>query len=246
MTIERAHLTKRQLLAALPDSGAPGRTSYAVRESVPALDGLGLEAEDVGRLAEVAGASDTGCVLFARAADVTLIVPPFPVEEAVTYSELWPPILVELLERRRVVAVCLLRLGGFSAGVFRGESLVDSKTAQRFVKNRHRKGGQSQRRFERIREKQVHELFGMACEESREKLGPYEEEIQHVFFGGDRRTLQAFRKECPYYDEVFGSRLMRRVLAVPGDPRRALLEAMPREVWASEVYRVDFRLEGGR
>jgi peptide subunit release factor 1 (eRF1) len=153
---------------------------------------------------------------------------------------------VELLERRRVVAVCLLRLGGFSAGVFRGESLVDSKTAQRFVKNRHRKGGQSQRRFERIREKQVHELFGMACEESREKLGPYEEEIQHVFFGGDRRTLQAFRKECPYYDEVFGSRLMRRVLAVPGDPRRALLEAMPREVWASEVYRVDFRLEGGR
>jgi peptide subunit release factor 1 (eRF1) len=172
-------------------------------------------------------------------------VPPFPVEEAVTYSELWPAILVELLERRRTVAVCLLRLGGFSAGVFRGEALVDSKTAQRFVKNRHRKGGQSQRRFDRIREKQVHELFGMACEESREKLTQYEDEIEHVFFGGDRHTLQAFRKECSYF-ERFGDRVRRRVLAVPGDPRRALLEAMPREVWSSEVWRVELGVDGGR
>ncbi|HYM13979.1 MAG TPA: Vms1/Ankzf1 family peptidyl-tRNA hydrolase [Dehalococcoidia bacterium] len=237
MAIERTHVTRRQLLARLPDGGAAGVTRYVMSGEMPELADLGLDAEDVDRLAEVAEASETGCVLFAREADVTLVVPPFPVEEAVTYSELWPAILVELLERRRTVAVCLLRKGGFSAGVFRGEALVDSKTAQRFVKNRHRKGGQSQRRFDRIREKQVHELFGIACSESREKLEPYEGEIQHVFFGGDRHTLQAFRKECSYF-ERFGARVMRRVLPVPGDPRRALLEAMPREVWASDAYRV--------
>jgi len=235
MTVERTHVTRRQLLARLPDAGAPGRTSYATPESVPPLDGLGLNADDADRLAEIAESSETGSVLFARDADVTLILPPFPIEQAVTYSELYPPPLVELLQRPRTVAVCLLRLGGFSVGLFRGDALVDSKTDQRFVKNRHRKGGQSQRRFDRIREKQVHELFGMACTESREKLQPYEDEIQHVFFGGDRHTLLAFRKECSYF-ERFGPRLMRRILPVPGDPRRASLDLMPREIWSSEVY----------
>ena len=235
MTVERMHLTRLQLLARLPDAGAPGRTSYATPETVPPLDGLALDADDADRFAEVAGASETGSVLFARDAGVTLIVPPFPIEQAVTYSELYPPPLVELLQRPRTVAVCLLRLGGFSVGLFRSDALVDSKADQRFVKNRHRKGGQSQRRFDRIREKQVHELFGMACAESREKLQPYEDEVQHVLFGGDRHTLLAFRKECSYF-ERFGPRLMRRVLPVPGDPRRASLDLMPREIWSSEVY----------
>ena len=134
----------------------------------------------------------------------------------------------------------LLRLGGFSVGFFRGTALVDSKTDQRFVKNRHRKGGQSQRRFDRIREKQVDELFGKACETARETLAQYEAEIEHLFFGGDRHTLQAFHKECSYF-ERFGARVMQRVLPVPGDPRRASLDAIPREVWSSEIYvvRVD-------
>ena len=76
------------------------------------------------------------------------------------YSELHTKPLVELLERKRCVGVFLLRLGGFSVGLLRDGYVVDSKTDRRFVKNRHRKGGQSQRRFERIREKQIHELFG--------------------------------------------------------------------------------------
>ena len=120
-------------------------------------------------------------------------------------------------------------------GLFRGETLVDAKTGQRFVKNRHRKGGQSQRRFDRIREKQTFELFGAVCETAREKFDPHEREIEHVLFGGDRRTLMAFRKQCTYF-ERYGERVMERVLPVPGDPRRAQLERMPREIWSSELY----------
>ena len=145
--------------------------------------------------------------------------------------------LVELLERPRTVAALLLRRGGFSVGLLRGGAVADSKTDQRFVKNRHRKGGQSQRRFDRIREKQVHELFAKACAEAREKLEPYEQEIEFVFFGGDRHTLQDFRKECTYF-ERFGDRVMSRVLLVAGDPRRESLDAAPREIWSSEVYTV--------
>ncbi|HEX5480974.1 MAG TPA: Vms1/Ankzf1 family peptidyl-tRNA hydrolase [Dehalococcoidia bacterium] len=235
MPIVREHIDRRRLLARLPDDGAPGLTAYRKPGDPPPLDDLALDRDDRDGLADIASASEAGCVLYARPSEVVLVVPPFAVEESNDYSELYFARLRELLLRDRVFAVLLLRLGGFSVGFFRGESLIDSKTDQRFVKNRHRKGGQSQRRFERIREKQIDELFGKVCETSRAKLEPYEAEIQHVLFGGDRHTLQAFRKECSYF-ERFGARVMRRVLAVPGDPRRSSLEQIPREVWSSEVY----------
>jgi Actinobacteria/chloroflexi VLRF1 release factor len=233
--MQREHLTRRRLLARLHDEGAPGWASYRTPRGVPSLHEVSLPTDDASRIAELAAASETGSVLFARAGETTLIVPPFVVEEDLDYSEMYCRPLVQLLERPRVAAVFLLRLGGFSVGFFRGDAVVDSKTDRRFVKNRHRKGGQSQRRFDRIREKQVHELFGKACAEAREKLGAYEDEIEHVFFGGDRLTLLAFRKECTYF-ERFGDRLMRRILPVPGDPRRASLDAMPAEIWSSDVY----------
>jgi hypothetical protein len=233
--MQREHLTRRRLLARLPDEGAPGWTSYRTPGGVPVFDEARVPVDDAERIAEIAAASDTGSVLFTWAGETMLVVPPFPVEAADDYSEIHARYLVASLERPRVVAAFLLRLGGFSVGFFRGGAVVDSKTDRRFVKNRHRKGGQSQRRYDRIREKQVHELFGKACAEAREKLGPYEDEIQHVFFGGDRLTLLAFRKECTYF-ERFGDRVMRRILPVPGDPRRASLDAMPAEIWSSDVY----------
>jgi peptide subunit release factor 1 (eRF1) len=140
-----------------------------------------------------------------------------------------------LLEQQRTYAVLLLRLGGFAVGFFRGGKLIDSKVDQRFVKGKHRKGGQSATRFARIREKQARELFDKACITARDKPTPYEDEIEHVFLGGDRRTLLAFQKECSYF-ERYRERLRQRLLPAHGDPRLAMLEAMPREVWTSDVY----------
>jgi hypothetical protein len=233
--MEREHITRRRLLSRLPEEGISGWTSYRTPGSVPAFDEAALPAEAADRVAAIAAASDTGCVLLAWPGDSMLIVPPFPIEADDDYSEVHARYLIESLERPRVVAAMLLRMGGFAVGFFRGEAVADSKTDRRFVKNRHRKGGQSQRRFDRIREKQVHELFGKACAEARTKLCEYEDEIQHVFFGGDRLTLLAFRKECTYF-ERFGERVLNRVLQVPGDPRHASLEVLPTEIWSSEVY----------
>jgi len=240
MAIARERLSRRKLLAGLPDPGAPGRSIYAMPGEAPPLAEVGLDPDDADGLPEICAAADTGAVVFASGADVTLIIPPFPVEASVNYSELHTKPLIDLLQRRRTVAVFLLRLGGFSVGVLRDGSVADSKTDQRFVKNRHRKGGQSQRRFERIREKQIHELFGKACEEAHEKLEPHRDEIEHVFLGGDRHTLQAFRKECTYF-ERYGARVRQRVLPVAGDPRRASLDAAVHEIWCSDVYRAPRR-----
>jgi peptide subunit release factor 1 (eRF1) len=235
-SVQREHLSRRKLLARLPESGTPGWTSYAPPGASPRFgDAVRLDRDDADRLAEVAAESDTGTVLFAGDSGVMLVVPPFPIDAADDYSELYTRPLVDLLERKRNVAALLLRLGGFTVGYFRGGVLVDSKTDQRFVKNRHRKGGQSQRRFDRIREKQIYELFGKACHEAREKLDDYQSEIEYVLLGGDRHTLIDFRKQCSYF-ERYGARVLDRILAVPGNPRRESLDDLPHEIWSSEVY----------
>lgn len=222
-------LTRDKLLATLPDDGAPGRTIYLPPgAALPA----GLATSP---LVEVPS-DRTGAAFFVQPLTATVVVPPFDIEEAADIPRIDTGPLVELLRRRRTVAAFLLRRGGYTMGVFRDTFLVDSKTDRRFVKNRHRKGGQSQRRFDRIREKQVHELYGMACEDLRETLDPYAAEIQHVFLGGDRQALIAFRKQCDYLDRTFGDRLMSRTLPVTSDPRRASLDGLPREIWSSDVY----------
>jgi hypothetical protein len=222
-------------MARLPEEGERGITSYRVAGEAVDAASLEVEHDAADELREISAESPTGSVLFASGGRAMLVTPPFAVAQSVDYSEVFARPLIELLERPRSYAVFLLRLGGFSVGFFRGEALIDSKTDQRFVKNRHRKGGQSQRRFERIREKQVDELFAKACETARERLEPYDAEIEHVFLGGDRGTIAAFRKECTYF-ERYGERVMARVLHVPGDPRRATLDAMPREVWSSDAW----------
>jgi hypothetical protein len=233
--LARSRLTKQQLFARLQDEGAPGRTSYRIAGERIEDAGPGLDRETRDEIAAISADSPTGAVLFSSDAGLMLVAPPFAVERSADFDEIHLAPLVALLERPRAYAVLLLRLGGFSVGFFRGGALIDSKTDQRFVKNRHRKGGQSQRRFERIREKQVDELFAKACETAREKLAPYDAEIEHLVLGGDRGTVAAFRKQCAYV-ERFGTRLMARVLHVPGDPRRATLERMPNEVWSSDVW----------
>jgi len=102
-------------------------------------------------------------------------------------------------------------------------------------------GGTSQRRFARIRQKQIHELFVKACSVTEERLGPYEKEIDHIFLGGERHTLTDFLKECPFLQRM-ESRVAKRILSV-GEPRRRELENMPREIWKSQV--TPFKLPEG-
>lgn len=231
----RMHLSRASLLRRLAAMTDGGETHYLPPGAPLDVTNLGLIDDDGERAGKAIDGSTTGAVAFVRPRDGMIVVPPFPVERAEVFLQIEPAPLVELLDRRRSVAVLLLKLGGFSVGFFRGDALVESKTGQRFVKNRHRKGGQSQRRFDRIREKQVDQLFDTACETAREKLAPYDAEIQHLFLGGTRQTVAAFRKECAWIERL-GPRLMARLLPVPGDPRKSSLEAMPREIWSSDVY----------
>jgi hypothetical protein len=236
--MERQRLAKNRLLTALPPDGAAGATEYCLAGAAPAVDVPWLGVEERDEIQAIAERSETGSVLFAHDSEVVLVIPPFNVEHASVIGCIDTAPLLDLLEHPRAYAAFLLRRGGYTIGFFRGDFLADSKTDRRFVKNRHKAGGQSQRRFDRIREKQIHELFGKACEDLRETLAPHEKEIEHLFLGGDRQSLIAFRKQCDYLDRTYGGRIAGRMVPVTSDPRRASLDGVPREVWSSDVYRV--------
>jgi len=177
--------------------------------------------------------SETGAVFFWSDARRLVVLPPFPVRDAGCRANCDTSPLRSLLSEPRTVGVVLLRLGRYAVGLFDGERLIDSKCDQRFVKGRHKAGGQSAQRFVRIREKQIREMFDKACEAVQARFEPVERELDHVFLGGDRHTLGAFLKRCPYLRRL-ENRTMKRLLPV-ARPGQEALEAMPREIYKSQV-----------
>ena len=132
--------------------------------------------------------------------------------------------LLAHVRRDRVVAVLLVRLGGHAAGVFSGRRLVDSKVDNRFVKGRHKKGGSSQRRFERRREEQARMALEQAADTAARVLLPHKADLDALVLGGERSALQAVLEDARL-------RPLRRLIAEPvlevPEPRQKVLEATP-------------------
>jgi hypothetical protein len=178
--------------------------------------------------------SETGLVLFWSDDRKYVLLPPFPIDSN-RFLPAWDAsYLRTLLDKKYLVGVVLLRLGGYSVGVFEGERLLTSKTGTRFVKGRHKAGGRSQRRFARRREEQIRELFDKACSVVATKFAAYEERLDYVFLGGDRLTLAAFLKRCEYLRGL-GRKTMGRVLSV-AKPRYEALRDAPSQIWKTRVF----------
>lgn len=135
----------------------------------------------------------------------------------------------------RTVAVLLVRLGGYAAGVFTGPEpqLAASKVGARLVHGRSAAGGTSQHRFARRREKQAAEALGAAADTAARVFGPYAGQIDAVVLGGDRRAVAGLRTDprlAPYF-----ALAVDRFLTVP-DPRLAVLRTAPRLYRAARIH----------
>jgi hypothetical protein len=184
-----------------PLDGAPGRTVYA--------DGAARIEPDDG--------------------DPLVVTPPFGLVHAREYPVVRVSPLLEELEKDHLVAVLLVRLGGYAAGVFEGERLVASKVGSRFVKGRHKKGGSSANRFRRRREEQARALTEAAAETAARVFEPYRDRIEFVALGGDRRAVDAVLERlelpAPPLERFFTVR----------EPRQRELERLPYDLYAAEV-----------
>lgn len=191
-----------------------------------------VRARVVEALAE-AGPSDTGVAVYVTPERTVAVRPPFPLAVDVTATGAESRPILDVLDSEPVVGIVLLRLGRYAVAVLRGDRLLATKTDTRYVKNRHRKGGSSQRRFERSRERLVRELYDTTCRITRGVFEPHLRDIDHVMLGGERGTLNGFVKRCRLMQDL-EPKTLSRILPVDR-PNQKALESVSYEVWKSRV-----------
>jgi peptide subunit release factor 1 (eRF1) len=183
--------------------------------------------------AEAAAGSRMGVAFFWSPTQTYLVLPPFPIaEEYVTDGYNVEP-LRSLLDRDFLIALVLVRLGSYSIGICRGTELLDSKTGTGLVHARHKKGGSSQARFARHREKQIEQFLIRVCGHVREHIGPHARSLDYLVYGGARTTILLLRKQCPFLSQL-DNRVLRMLLDIP-DPRKPVLEKSVSTVWSTDV-----------
>jgi hypothetical protein len=164
---------------------------------------------------------------------VLTVTPPFGLEHEAEYDVVRAGPALDELARDRLVAVLLVRMGGFVAGVLDGERVVASKVGTRFVKGRHKKGGSSSNRFRRRRGEQERELVDAAAAETARVLGPWRDRVGHAALGGDRGAVARVlgsRPDLAWIEPL----AVDRFFDVP-DPRLRVLEALPYQLYAAKV-----------
>ncbi len=184
-------------------------------------------------IAETVARSETGAVLFWSPPQAQLLLPPFPVTgECISDGYDVGPLRF-LLSRDFLVALVLVRLGAYSIGVCRGTELLSSKTGTGLVHARHKKGGSSQARFARHREKQIEQFLIRVCGHVREHIEPHARSLDYLVYGGARTTILLLRKQCTLLHQ-FDDRILRILLDIP-DPRQAVLERAIGTVWSTDI-----------
>ena len=214
-------------VTAYVSAGSPGESLQEQLQST----GGGMERLE--RLHEFARGSATGVAVFWSEIRVLAVLPPFPLEQDQTFTGWNTGPLDALLSRDYMLGVVLLRLGRFSVGVFRGETLLSAKSDTRYVKGRHSAGGQSQKRFERIREKQIQEIYRKTCSVVEDKFSPYDRQLDYILLGGEQFTLRGLLKRCGYLQRQ-SAKILGKPLNVR-TPNRVALEKVIDTIWESQV-----------
>ena len=193
------------------------------------LDTQSMPAE----LAGLAASSETGAVLFWGSSRKCLVLPPLPITEEYMAHGYAVERLHSLLKHDFRIAVILVRLGAYALGICHGEKIITSKVGTGLVHARHKKGGSSQRRFERHRENQIDQFLIRVCSRAQQQFGPYASNLDHVVYGGARTTILSLRKRCPFLHQ-FDHCALPPLLSIP-EPRKAVLDAAIGQVWSSGV-----------
>ena len=186
------------------------------------------------RASERALDSPTGLAVF-RVGDAGLAIqPPFPLQATAEAEGIDSGPLLSLLATRFTVGVALVRLGRYAIAVYEGERLAVSKTDTRYVKSKHHAGGTSQRRFQRVRENQIHRLFVEASSVLERQWQPWLDRLDHVALGGEAATVNGFVKECNLLARLAPITLGRRLDV--REPNRAALDKLGTTLYECRVY----------
>ena len=178
--------------------------------------------------------SPTGVVAFRIGNAGLAVLPPFPLNDMWTGDIIYDWPLRTMLSSELTIGVALVRLGRYAIAVYEGQRLAVSKTDTRYVKGKHHAGGTSQRRFQRVRENQIHRLYAEAAGILDAQWRPWMHKLDYVALGGEAATVNGFLKECQTLSRLAPIILERRLDV--REPNRASLDEVGAMLYQCRLY----------
>jgi len=108
-------------------------------------------------------------------------------------SRFWTEILEEMVEEHEAYGLLAMDRGEAAFAILRGKSLEIVEEITSGVPSKHRAGGQSARRFERIREQKIHEFYKRIGEYAT-KIFLKEKDLKGIIVGGPGPAKHEFLK----------------------------------------------------
>lgn len=160
------------------------------------------------RLKFIDEAPETGLVVFCGAIpqdgvgsermEIYTVVPPEPINISLYRcdSHFHLEYLEELLKEKEVYGLISIDVNSAAAGILEGSRLKVISTHTSGIPGKHRAGGQSARRFERLREMEINEYFRRVARKVNQAFldEEYADRIRGIIVGGPGYTKKDFAK----------------------------------------------------
>ncbi len=142
--------------------------------------------------------------------EIYVIEPPEPVRsfQYICDHEFYLEPLEDMIREKKAYGLIVMDRGGGVIAVLRGSNYKVVRRVSSDIPPKHSAGGQSQRRFERIREERVHDFFKRLGIRTNEVLLPIEDELDGILIGGPGDAREKF-EEGNFLDY----RLQRKIIA---------------------------------
>jgi peptide chain release factor subunit 1 len=117
--------------------------------------------------------------------------------------------LKEMLKEKKIYGLIVIDRREATVGMLRGKRIDVLSYTSSMVPGKHRQGGQSSVRFERLREIAIHEFYKKVADKASEALLPHTRDLVGVLIGGPSPTKEEF-----YSGEYLHHELQRRVIGL--------------------------------
>ena len=176
----------------------------------------------------------TGFVLFydggCEISPAFVVIPPFPVESSfsVSGSSYETAELSGIINSERAVAFVLAHAGESFIGIVDVKTVLFGELVRTGVKEKHSKGGWSQKRFERLREEDIRHHAEKAGEAFDSMMDSHVNIVDFLVLMGDIRLAESIVSK---FD------LKRLIRITDIKPDRHCGEALRKEIWSSVWFR---------
>ena len=139
--------------------------------------------------------------------------------------------IINFIQKDKEIFIFFIELGSWVMGKIKFKKILASKRGARYVKGRHKAGGQSQRRFERNREKWIEELYKKFVLEINDFSKKNIEESDHYLAFGEEKVIN----DLFNYDFKNKNKYIKRRSSLKNYNSKTLVSAST-NIWSSRVY----------